>query len=182
MDDEPRYWPQYCEENVWHACGALDSDVLEAYAVFVSNPAHIVAVWEQRAAPKGQPALWDYHVVLLMRRASGWSVADSDSRLGTETAADVWLRQSFPPLPASASQYRPGFRLVGAAAYREALRSDRSHMRVGSTWLSPPPPWPAIGEGTNLMRFIDMQADFLGEVLELEGLRARISAAADCPS
>jgi hypothetical protein len=54
-------------------------------------------------------------------------------------------------------------------------------MRVGSTWLSPPPPWPAIGEGTNLMRFIDMQADFLGEVLELEDLRDRISAVADCP-
>ena len=179
MDDDPPYWPLYCEENVWHACGALDDAVREAYAVFVSNPVRAVAVWEQRAAPQGQAILWDYHVVLLVRRAARWSVVDSDSRLGRETPAVVWLQQSFPALPNTASQHRPSFRLVPADVYREALCSDRSHMRADGRWLGPPPPWPAIGVGTNLMRFVDMQAEFLGEVLLLEALRDRIGTGAN---
>jgi hypothetical protein len=178
QNEEPRYWPCYCEENVWHACGAFGPDVEEAYAVFVSNGSGAVAVWEQRAAAAGQPILWDYHVVLLLRRAGEWVVVDLDSRLGGETPASEWLARSFPALHAAANEHRPVFRLIPAEVYRRALRSDRSHMRVGSTWRSPPPPWPAIGpasgEGSNLMHFIDMQADFLGEIVELEELVDRI--------
>jgi hypothetical protein len=48
-------------------------------------------------------------------------------------------------------------------------------MRSGDEWQSPPPPWPTIGDGgSNLMRFVDMDDEFLGEVLDLEALRKRL--------
>lgn len=179
MASEPRYWPRYCEENVWHACdpSALDAD--EACVVFVSNSDRTVAMWKQRAAPEGRPVVWDYHAFLSVRRSTGWIVSDPDSRLSGEIPSATYIECSFPDLPEELSSLRPRFRVVPAALYRDALRTDRSHMRTPDGWLSEPPPWPAIGEGTNLMRFVDLEDAFLGDRFGIEGLRSRL---ASCPT
>jgi hypothetical protein len=178
MDASRYYWPCYCEENVWHACGELPSCVDEALVAFISNPARLVAMWRQRSASSAEePVIWDYHVILLMRREIAWRVLDPDSALPTPAPVAPYLEATFPLLPARWARHRPSFRLVPAADYRRELRSDRSHMRApDGSWLSPPPPGPCIGEGTNLMCFVDTDADFLGEVCDLEGLRRRLAA------
>ena len=177
MDTSRYYWPYYCEENIWHACVELPADVDEALVVFISNTARAVAVWHQRSAPSAEePALWDYHVILLMRRGSTWTVLDPDSTFAMPAPAASYLEATFPPLPDELGEHRPEFRLVPAADYRREFRSDRSHMRApDGNWLSPPPPGPCIGEGTNLMDFVNTGADFLGAVCDLEGLRQRIA-------
>jgi hypothetical protein len=174
MSGAPAYWPCYCEENVWHACGTPDVDARETVAMVISNAARTVAFGGQRAAPPGELLIWDYHVVVFRRVESVWQVFDPDCRLGPDPCAERWLAASFPALEASQAAYRPLFRWVPAELYRRELRSDRSHMRTGDGWQSSPPPWPPIGEGTNLMRFVDMSDAFLGEVLDLESLRTRL--------
>jgi hypothetical protein len=176
MKVDAPYWPRYCEENVWHACDGADGDGLAgALVMVISNDARAVAFWEQRAAPPGEVVFWDYHVVLLTRDESRWRVIDPDCRAGRELAAARWLDASFAPLAAEHADHRPVFRLVPTDVYRRELRSDRSHMRSGDEWQSPPPPWPTIGDGgSNLMRFVDMDDEFLGEVLDLEALRKRL--------
>ena len=182
MEPAPRYWPRYCEEAVWHACDRSALDGHEACAVFVSNTDRTVAMWEQRSVPAGRPVVWDYHVFLSVRRASGWIVIDPDCRLSGESPTALYLDCSFPDLPQELASLRPRFRVVPAAVYREAFCTDRSHMRVQGEWLSDPPPWPAIGNGTNLMRFVDVEDPFLGEILDIEELRSRLAPSAPVSS
>lgn len=175
MQARPSYdWPFYCEENVWHALAGLGADLHSAFAIFVSNRTQRVAMWAQRVAPPDSPVLWDYHVVLGLDTGGEWELLDVDSRLGPWLAAGRWLAASFRPLPRALAHFAPRFRLVPGATYRRELRSDRSHMRRRGRWLHRPPPWPAIGRGTNLMRFVDLDREFLGEVLELDELRRRM--------
>jgi hypothetical protein len=178
MDVSKYYWPRYCEENIWHACGEVPSCIDEAHVAFVSNPARAVAMWRQRSASSTEePVIWDYHVILLMRREKAWQVLDSDSTLKTPAPVELYMDASFRPMPERLARHRPRFRILPAADYRRELRSDRSHMRApDGSWLSPPPPGPCIGEGTNLMCFVNTDADFLGEVCDLEGLRRRFAA------
>jgi hypothetical protein len=175
MEPGPRYWPRYCEENVWRECEPSALDGAEACAVFVSNTDRTVAMWEQRSAREGRPVVWDYHVFLSVRRTSSWIVIDPDCRLTGEIPTAAYFSRSFPDLPAGLASLRPRFRVVPAAVYREALCTDRSHMRADGEWLSEPPPWPAIGSGTNLMRFVDMEDAFLGEILGIDELRSRLA-------
>jgi hypothetical protein len=174
-DISQKYWPLYCEENVWQLCNALPKPTT-ALALLISNPDRAVALWHQRAAPDpDQPILWDYHVILGVEQASGWTLIDPDSTLDSPCPADIYLRASFPELPDEQAGHRPVFRSVPADVYLKTLCSDRSHMRTpDGGWQSPPPPWPCIGEGTNLMRFVDMRDDFIGQVFDLAGLRAAL--------
>jgi hypothetical protein len=178
---EPRYWPYYCEENVWHLCGDATAKGREAWAMVVSNRSRQVAVWQQRAASPGRPVVWDYHVVLLAHEDGGFTVQDPDSLVGSPVAAGRWLDASFKDAPDDAGGLAPLFRIVPATVFRSELRSDRCHMRNGNGWLEPPPPWPPIGTGSNLMRFVDTENDFLGEVVDLASLRARINGEVDWP-
>lgn len=171
-DDTAKYWPYYCEENVWHLCHALPEADTHSLVAVVSNAAQSVAMWEQRAAAGDGPILWDYHVLLLRADESGWRVVDLDSRLGSDVEADRYLRESFRPLPRGRESLAPRFRLIPAETYRFALHSDRRHMRGPSgEWRAEPPPWPPIGEGSNLAEFVAMDGPFLGRVVELETLR-----------
>ena len=166
------YCPNYCEENVWQLCGELPEGTREAFAVFISNPLKAVALWSQRSAvTPGRPVIWDYHVVLLARSGSGWTVYDPDCTEPSPMSAASWIAATFCELPEDSAALAPEFRLVLAEQYRRELRSDRSHMLRGDRWASPPPPWPCIGEGTNLMEFVDTRSDFLGERFDLDGLR-----------
>ena len=173
------YCPYYCEENVFHLAR---EPVLRGRArevVFISNAERSCAMWHQRAAVKrGWPILWDYHVVLLV--GAPWEVWDLDTTLGMPAPAADYLRRSFRAgeLP---EELAPRFRVVGADALAATFASDRSHMRLpDGRFRKPPPPWPPIGAPgaeANLMRFVDMEAPFLGEVLDLGGMLARVADA-----
>lgn len=172
--EDCRYASCYCEENVWHLSDRPLPDADERWALFISNPHRSCAMWQQRAAPPGQPVVWDYHVVLVTQGSDRIQVWDLDSRLLFPCSLDEWLAGSFPHQEALAARLRPVFRLVPAGAFRNRFRSDRSHMRrPDGSWLAPPPDWPPIGEGTNLARFIDMEHDFLGTVHDLPDLYRR---------
>jgi hypothetical protein len=164
-----RYCPYFCEENVWHLCadpGAVAVPVEERRVVFISNARRQVVLHRQRAGGGG-PVVWDYHVVLL----AGGKIWDLDTTLGFGVDADRWLRESFPPVDAD---HAPRFRVIDAPTYLKTFASDRSHMKgPDGRPLKPLPPWPPIGTGTNLMRFVDVQTPFVGEVLTLDGLRAK---------
>jgi hypothetical protein len=133
-------------------------------------------MWNQRAAGRpGRALLWDYHVVVLAR--DPWEIWDLDTFLGCPVPAADYLRLSFQPgLPA---EYAPRFRLVDADTFAATFASDRSHMlRRDGRYKKPPPPWPPIGASeSNLMRFVDVESPFLGEVLDLRELYQRITAA-----
>jgi hypothetical protein len=176
-----RYQPFYCEENVFHLAREPELAARPRAVVFISNPERACAVWHQRAAERPTSAiLWDYHVVLLV--AAPWEVWDFDTVLGLPVPAADYLRRSFHrDLPGLPDQHHPCFRVVDAEVFTATFASDRSHMRsAGGRYQQPPPPWPPIGEPgavSNLMRFADVTAPFLGEVIDLGGLLARVADA-----
>ena len=155
-----KYQPFYCEENVWHLADEMRGS--HARVLFVSNVNRACAMFKQRA---GDPIVWDYHVVLY---AEG-KIYDRDSRLGFPVSFEEWVAGTFPvELP---EFFAPRFRVIDADRFLEVFASDRSHMRTAEGWRSPPPPWPPIGEGTNLMRFVDMEQEFEGRLVELGKLQ-----------
>lgn len=180
---EHLYAPFYCEENVWYLC--LDPRVCadERLVVFITNASRTVALWCQRAAAElGQPLIWDYHAVMFARTGDIWQVFDVDTTLDVPCPADEYLRATFRGGQHVPVQFRPHFRLVGATEFVRTFASDRSHMRDDDGRLVKPVPlWPPIGpEGapSNLMRFVDLTVPFIGEVVDLPRLVARLAAPA----
>ncbi|MEM6996473.1 MAG: hypothetical protein AAF721_38570, partial [Myxococcota bacterium] len=168
-----RYCSMYCEENVWHLCGDAQVPDGPRAAVFISNRQRSVAVAQQRlAVVPGFPIVWDYHVVMTVRTDGRWHVWDLDCVLGLHIEVEHWLDASFGGGFGFGSQYAPLFRVVPGAVYRERLSSDRSHMRnEDGDYQATPPTWPTIGgEGNNLMAFVSMEQDFVGEVVDQPGL------------
>ena len=100
--------------------------------------------------------MWDYHVVLI----AGGQVWDLDTTLAFPCQTIEYLRRTF---RIRAVEWSPRFRVVAAEEYRASLCSDRSHMRdEAGAYSAPPPAWPTIGTGTNLMRFVDLESDAAG--------------------
>lgn len=160
-----RYCAYFCEENVWHLCaddGVTDRGapipVEERRVVFISNARKRVLMRNQRLGA----VQWDYHVVLLARGR----VWDLDSALELPTPLDRWVKESFLPLVPGCA---PRFRVVDAPTYLERFASDRSHM-IGPDGLplQPLPPWPPIGPGMTLPRFIDLESPYVGDVLDVD--------------
>ena len=175
------YTPFYCEENIWHLAQSADcrgDDGQSRYVVFISNRSGHCALWNQRAAPSPtQPVVWDYHVVLLVRRGQ-WQVWDLDTRLEMPSAIEPYVQGTFPARLSVPTELRPAFRVIEAERFVREFASDRSHMRSPTgDWLEPPPPWPMImrdGVTSNLAAFIDVTGEEVpGEVLDLAELRAR---------
>ena len=115
--------------------------------------------------------------MVLLARAP-WEVWDLDTTLGLPVPAADYLAQSFREgLPPG---LMPRFRLIDAGTFAASFASDRAHMRLqGGAYRKPPPPWPPIGppgEAPNLMRFVEMDQPFVGEVVGLPALRARVAA------
>jgi hypothetical protein len=168
-----RYCPYFCEENVWHLC--TDERVIqdrgpvpveERRVVFISNARRQVAMRNQRAGGR-EPVLWDYHVVLL----AGGKVWDPDTTLGFPVDIDPWVGGSFYPLH---PDFAPRFRVIDGPTYLSSFASDRSHMLgPDGVPLKPLPPWPRIGVGMNLPRFVDMETPFVGELVDLESFRRK---------
>ncbi len=183
MEPAPDYQPFYCEENVWRLCQDQRLGGAEALVAVITGAGRVgaerrCAFYHQRcAAAPGEPVLWDFHVVLLVR-TRGWQVWDLDSGLGAPVAAGDYLAATFGDQQLIPAALRPRLRLIDAAAYVSQLRSDRSHMRDrAGRYLQPPPPWPPPGGGRehNLAAFLDPELPFLGEVVTLDGLRARLA-------
>ncbi len=179
----PRYQPFYCEENIWQLCQDATLPVGAHLVAVITGSGRQqrqrrCALWHQRLAPHpGGALLWDYHVVLLAD-AGPWQVWDLDSDLGAPVAAAAYLAATFPGQEHLAPMLRPQFRLIQAAAYVAALRSDRSHMRTESgAYRQPPPSWPPPGGGGthNLDRLLDPTDPFIGEVVDLPSLRIRLA-------
>jgi hypothetical protein len=169
------YCPYYCEENIWHLCANPILGEGLRFVLLVSNPGRQVAVWGQRsAADPAVPVLWDYHAIATTQVADTWRIWDLDTRLGLPLPATAYLQQSFLPVP---PRFAPRFRLLSCTDYRRLLASDRRHMRAtDGHWLQPPPRWRPIGQGHNLERCIDMDDDFSGELLDLDGLSVYFSS------
>jgi hypothetical protein len=99
----------YCEENILrllkHTTAGTDTCAAARwFAVVVSNPRRTVAIWQQR---RGDPVVWDYHVVALRVRADtrACDVFDLDTALGRDPIPlDVYLAESFPPFCAAADR------------------------------------------------------------------------------
>jgi hypothetical protein len=176
----PHDWeptPYYCEENVWQLCVDPGVEGAPRAVLVISNATRTVAVACQRAAPQPDvPVVWDYHVVLAARGALGWAIWDLDSTLGMPVPLSTYLRASLGWPPGFPSPYAARVRVVEAGCYRDTLATDRSHMRDRSgRYHAPPPPWPPIGTGTNLMRLVDMDDPVVGEVVTLAELPAALA-------
>ena len=167
-----RYTPYFCEENIWQlARERADEGRRDVYAVFITNRARSVPIWQQRA---GNPVAWDYHVVLL----DGGDVVDLDTVIegGPSLSIEVWLKGSFRRVEESLA---PRFRVVDAAELLRTFASDRSHMRgPDGEPREPFPEWPAIrcslGDHT-LSRYLDLDDDIAGEWLNLDALSKRFA-------
>jgi hypothetical protein len=162
-----RYQALYCEENIWWLAAEDRFAAQERWVTFISNRNKQVALRHQRAAGDEPVIVWDYHVVLLVRDEQ-MQVWDLDTTLPLPCALARYLAETFPPV---GDGFAPRFRLVPPRVFRETFASDRRHMVApDGSWQHQPPPWPAIGEGHNLMRFVDVDDDIAGEVLTLDGL------------
>ena len=145
-----------------------------AAAVFISNAAQAVPLWEQRqpgggAGEEGEeegPVVWDYHVLLISAGSgeSGVLVYDLDSRLSFPCTAREYAERalraavaptassssSLLPLPSPPLPLRPRFqrlfRVVPARDFLDTFSSDRSHMMRldGGGWMALPPAYPPI--------------------------------------
>jgi hypothetical protein len=164
-----RYQPFYCEENVWQLLGDARLAERAMSAVFVSNAAKSVAMWHQRAAPPGETVVWDYHVTALAE--APLEIWDLDTDLGLPVPLSDYLEASFGEGP---PELAPSFRVVERDELFRTFASDRAHMKdARGRFVKPPPPWPAIGGPdavSNLMRFVEMNAPFAGEVRSLESM------------
>ena len=162
--------PFFCEENVWRLC--LEAPAAwDLHAVIITNAAHTVAMWEQRAA-RIDPIIWDYHVVAVTRCPAA-AVLDVDARVHTVRPLNEWLEASF--RADLRADVMPRFRVMPAAVYAEVLASDRRHMRHPDGLPTKPfPPWPPPHPerpGT-LMRLIDIEDDIAGVIVDIAGLAA----------
>lgn len=171
------YQAYYCEENVWRllAGKALGGSV--AWAVIVSNPERNVVFLRQRAGrPVDGLVHWDYHVfAVVVDPIAGRVAVDMDSELPFPCPLARYLADTF---PADAQHsVRPRFRVLKAEDYVVGFVSDRAHMRrPDGSWIAPPPPWPAPGEGTGrpslVMIWSDMGRREPGRVYDLAGMSA----------
>ncbi len=169
-----RYQPFYCEENSWWLCQRPELGVGARHVVFITNEAKQCLLHAQRAAAVGQTVVWDYHVIVVVA-GRAW---DLDSRLGLPVPLNSYLDATFPSLPPNMGHMAPKFRVITAETLTALFHSDRSHMRdAEGRWLRPPPPWkpPKAGERANQMRFVDLDDDIAGEILDTDELRVRYS-------
>jgi protein N-terminal glutamine amidohydrolase len=143
------YQAYYCEENVWRLLARPEFAAMASWAVLVSNVSRDLVLLRQKSGrPLDGLVHWDYHVfAVLTDPVAGRIALDLDSELPFPCALRRYLEDSFPEGVQRA--FQPRFRVMQGGEYLKALVSDRSHMRrPDGSWLAPPPPWPAPGEGS----------------------------------
>ncbi|MBI2379056.1 MAG: hypothetical protein HYV07_33990 [Deltaproteobacteria bacterium] len=162
----------YCEENVRQA--SLDPRLSSRprAVVLITNERKTAAVFSQRSAEVGQPAVWDYHVILVVADPD-LAVIDLDSTLPLPCPLAAYVDEALAPTLHLPSALRPRFRVAAGDVYAERLWTDRSHMRrTDGSWIQPPPEWdaPLPSNGVPLAEWIDLESDAPGEVVQLPEL------------
>ncbi|KAF8121919.1 N-terminal glutamine amidase-domain-containing protein [Boletus edulis] len=188
----PVYTSCYCEENIYWLVKRFltpsgDQQQWDVFAVFISNPARTVALWNQRVGSSRDTAIiWDYHVILALRERGQvhspgrdtW-IYDLDTCLPIPCHWSVYVGQTFPLGLDTLPQYQSRFRVIPGNVYLDNFASDRSHMLQVSQsnaaeetrYLSKPPSYPVIcgpearkhGTRHNLMtHFVSMAEDEQG--------------------
>jgi hypothetical protein len=173
-----RYTLLFCEENIWH----LARDMVDAGAhpstlqvIFISNSNRQVVLFKQRSAGEGGYVVWDYHVVLRRRDATGDRIYDFDSTLPFPCDTHQYLTTTFGNQIAILKGLRASLRLICATAYLHHFTSDRSHMQ-GAVPEAAFPPWPAIlprhGQVIRLDEYWEMEGELIdgSEVYSVEAL------------
>ena len=175
-----QHTPFYCEENAWHLCQHPRLSAYERRVVFISNTSRCCPFWFQRASPKlGDPIFWDYHVLVIAQHnpTQPWRVWDLDTLLTLPLALPTYLNNTFGPPSLVPPNFHPLFRVLTPEVFLNHFSSDRSHMRTDdAAWREPPPSWPPLvdEQGTmNLMRFVDMEDAFVGQVMDRQTLLER---------
>lgn len=149
----------YCEENVWAFVRLAAAAGIETFAVFISNAHKQCPVWRQR---KGDPVVWDYHMVALVRAGAACCVVDFDSTLGLVTPAEAYVAAALGPGVKFPDEYRPRARVVDGATFLAEFATDRRHMRLEAGGYSAPPParphprGPSATSAWNLDEFWDV--------------------------
>jgi hypothetical protein len=169
------YQAYYCEENVWRLLARAEIAARRAWAVIVSSLSGEFVALHQRAGRFDDGLVcWDYHVFAVVDDSDHTRLAlDLDSDLPFPCPLARYLDNTFPSAVHDRAQ--PYFRVITASDYLTNLASDRSHMRSPhGGYTSPPPPWPAPGEGkpSNLMSWIDVSSSSPGAVYQLAQMRA----------
>ena len=158
------YHARYCEENIWWLC--QQPEFADSQVMVIAALAEYFPMLCQRAAglPE-QPLLWDYHVVLLWPTQNQTYLVDFDTFLAFCTPIADYFQRSFLAETRLKPQFIPLFRVLQARDYVRVLRSDRSHMKTPTGWLTPPPPWPAISpHDNNLHQLTDMTDHHYGRI------------------
>ena len=171
MDQAPalRYQPRYCEENAWWLCADPALGPGERHVVFLVSRAGRCPLLHQRAAAPGRLIAWDYHVVVVDGVGRVW---DQDTRLPLPSRGRDWLDLTFALAGHLPAIYDPRLRVIPATDFRASFASDRSHMRDRrGRFAYAPPPWPPIGDGMNLERYLEPTAPSPGRLLRLSEAR-----------
>lgn len=179
LREKYKYCAFYCEENIWMLCQEPEFKDKTAIVAFISNPQQSCAIWHQKAAPSAtEPVIFDYHVILIVRdqdkdnEQAHWQVWDLDTTLNFPVKAETYFHETFMVGYKVPKEYQPQFRLINAQDYILKLSSDRSHMKdEDSSYIHEAPKWEAsyqADKGNNLSRFVQMEEEFIGEVLGLD--------------
>ncbi len=126
-------------------------------------------MWQQRAASQPDQAVWwDYHVILLSYDKE-WMVWDLDTRLDLPVSSREYYQKTF----LHTQTDMPMFRVMDAGYYQAVFASDRSHMQTpDSSWLAPPPEWPAINNGNlSFLEMLDFKSDKHGTLLNINDMQ-----------
>ncbi|KAE9400757.1 protein N-terminal glutamine amidohydrolase [Gymnopus androsaceus JB14] len=186
------YTSHWCEENVYLLVQSFQhpsiSELWDVFAVFISNHAKMVALWNQKLSKEpGLPVVWDYHVITVLRsrqdslRTESW-VYDFDTTLGMPVTWDTYFAQTFSTNVPEAFQSAVFSEWIPANIYLDRFASDRSHMLDKAVsdlkYLQPPPLYPAIRGKLcksaiihNLMDFVSMlPTDGYGDVKDMQAI------------
>jgi hypothetical protein len=157
-----KYWPLYCEENIWHLCQHPFFADHQKRVVFISNQSKSCIVCCQKSATTAiAPIIWDYHVVLFAKERSQdaieqptqgqWQVWDLDSTLPLGSCAEQYLSKTLPKLRQGFDHFEPRFVTFDGDKFVQFFSSDRSHMLDGNgNWIAPHPLWNVIESDVNL--------------------------------
>ncbi|KAJ3987102.1 N-terminal glutamine amidase-domain-containing protein [Lentinula detonsa] len=183
LPQDAAYTPYWCEENVYLLIQSFSrnpslSEIWERKPTSRTILFFQVALWNQKLSKEpGQPVIWDYHVVAVLRprkfssNLHSW-VYDLDTRLDLPVNWNINDHEN------------SLFRVVSARVYLDRFASDRSHMLAENppgtlpnpNYLQPAPPYPPLRgplcmSTHNLMNFVSMLSfNDYGDVFDIKGV------------